>query len=82
MTILTTPSGKPESLIISASNNAVKGVVSAGLRTTVFPAAKAGAIFHAAINNGKFHGVICPTTPMGSTFLFGNAYSNLSAQPA
>ena len=31
-------------------------VVSAGLRTTVFPHASAGASFHAAISNGKFHG--------------------------
>ena len=25
-----------------------------------------GAIFHAAISSGKFHGTIAPTTPMGS----------------
>ena len=34
------------------------GVCSAGLRTEQFPAAKAGASFHVAINNGKFHGTI------------------------
>ena len=28
--------------------------------------APAGASFHVAINNGKFHGMICPTTPNGS----------------
>jgi hypothetical protein len=33
-------------------------VVSAGFSTTVFPAASAGAIFHAAISSGKFHGMI------------------------
>jgi hypothetical protein len=43
----------------------VSGVVSAGLRTTVFPVASAGASFHAAISIGKFHGMICPTTPIG-----------------
>ena len=34
--------------------------------TTQSPAASAGANFQAAIKNGKFHGTICPTTPMGS----------------
>ena len=29
----------------------------------VFPVAKAGAIFQASISSGKFHGMICPTTP-------------------
>lgn len=32
--------------------------LSAGLRTTVTPAASAGASFHAAISNGKFHRII------------------------
>ena len=42
------------------------GVCSAGFITTVQPAARAGANFHAAINKGKFQGIICPTTPIGS----------------
>ena len=33
---------------------------------TALPAASAGAIFQLAIVNGKFHGVITPTTPIGS----------------
>ena len=33
-------------------------VVSAGLSTTVLPAASAGAIFQASISSGKFHGMI------------------------
>jgi hypothetical protein len=37
----------------------------AGLSTTAFPAASAGATFHASISSGKFHGMICPTTPSG-----------------
>jgi hypothetical protein len=37
----------------------------AGLSTTVFPAASAGATFHASMSSGKFHGMICPTTPSG-----------------
>jgi hypothetical protein len=36
------------------------------LRITELPAAMAGAIFHAAIWSGKFHGVIAAQTPIGS----------------
>ena len=43
----------------------LSGVVEAGLRTTVLPAARAGAIFHASISSGKFHGMICAATPSG-----------------
>lgn len=42
------------------------GVCSAGFSTTQLPAASAGASFHTAISSGKFHGMICPTTPSGS----------------
>ena len=51
----------------------MSGVVSAGLSTTVFPVASAGAIFHAAISSGKFHGMIWPATPIGLGARFGNA---------
>ena len=64
-TTLTTPAGKPASMISSPSRSAVSGVCSAGLNTTVFPAARAGPSFQAAISSGKFHGTICPTTPDG-----------------
>ena len=37
----------------------------AGLKTTVFPATSAGAIFQDGIAIGKFHGVITPMTPIG-----------------
>ena len=50
---------------ICAKQSAVSGVNSAGLSTMVFPAARAGATFHATISSGKFHGMICPTTPTG-----------------
>ena len=80
--IFTTPGGRSASRIISASFNAVSGVVSAGFKTTVFPAAKAGAIFHAAISKGKFHGIICPATPNGLAEAPGTAYFTLSAHPA
>jgi hypothetical protein len=64
--MLTTPGGNPASTISSARRSAVIGVCSAALSTTVQPAASAGAIFHAAISSGKFHGMIWPTTPTGS----------------
>ena len=62
----TTPSGSPASRAISAKRSAVNGVSSAGLSTTVLPAASAGPSFQAAIVSGKFHGVMRPTTPTGS----------------
>ena len=71
VTKFNTPSGRiPESWIISINLKADNGVCSAGLRTIVHPAAKAGAIFHAAINSGKFHGIIWPTTPTGSLTVY------------
>ena len=65
-TTLTTPSGIPAPVAISANRSAVSGVSSAGFSTTVLPAANAGASFHEAITSGKFHGTINPTTPSGS----------------
>jgi hypothetical protein len=82
VTMFTTPGGSSASRITSARSSAVSGVVSAGFSTVVFPAASAGASFHAAIRRGKFHGMICPATPIGFGRRFGNAYSSLSAQPA
>ena len=46
--------------------NATSGVCSAGFITTQLPAPSAGASFQHAIRIGKFHGMICPTTPSGS----------------
>ena len=51
--------------MISASSVAVSGLHSAGLCTTVQPAASAGAIFHVDSMNGVFHGVMMPTGPIG-----------------
>ncbi len=50
---------------MSAKNNADRGVVSAGFRTTVLPVARAGAIFHASMSSGKFQGMTWPATPSG-----------------
>ena len=51
VTTLKTPSGK-NSDMTSAINKVEAGVVSLGFRTTVFPAAIAGAHFHVAIIMG------------------------------
>jgi hypothetical protein len=45
VTTLSTPAGTPTSSKISASTNALSGVTSLGLSTTVQPAAIAGATF-------------------------------------
>ena len=65
LTTLSTPAGS-KSPITSISTKIEAGVCSAGFSITQLPAAKAGASFHAAISIGKFHGIICPTTPNGS----------------
>ena len=57
-TMFTTPGGRSACWTTSANRSALSGVVEAGLRTTVFPAASAGAIFQASISSGKFHGMI------------------------
>ena len=82
VTMLTTPGGSSAWRQMSAKIIAVSGVVSAGLSTTVFPHASAGAIFHESMSRGKFQGMICAATPSGRGVRFGNAYSSLSAQPA
>ena len=63
VTMLTTPGGSSACRQTSVKSSAVSGVVSAGLSTTVLPQARAGAIFHASMSSGKFHGMICPATP-------------------
>jgi hypothetical protein len=50
----------------SPSRIAVSGVSSAGLRTTVLPAARAGPKPQPAMGIGKFHGTMTETTPSGS----------------
>ena len=46
--------------------SALSGVISAGLSTTVLPAARAGAKPQPAMAMGKFQGTMTPTTPRGS----------------
>ena len=62
--------------------SAVSGAVSAGLSTTVLPAASAGAIFHASMSSGKFHGITWAATPSERGSRRGPAWSSLSAHPA
>ena len=58
---------------VGEQQRATAGVVDAGLRTTVLPAARAGAIFQASISSGKFHGMIWAATPSGRATRPGNA---------
>ena len=80
--MFTTPGGRSACWRISAKMSAVSGVVSAGFSTTVLPAASAGAIFHASMSSGKFHGITCAATPSERGFAPRPAWSSLSAHPA
>jgi hypothetical protein len=60
-----TPAGRRAACARRASASAVSGVCSAGLTTTVQPAASAGATLRVIIASGKFHGVIAAQTPTG-----------------
>ncbi len=62
-TTLSTPGGSPASSTRSASSEHESGDHSAGLSTTVQPAASAGAVFHVESMNGAFHGVITTAGP-------------------
>jgi len=62
---LSTPAGSPARCPSSAMASADSGVCSAGLSTTVQPAASAGAALRVIMAAGKFHGVMQPTTPIG-----------------
>src|SRR5207244_8390956 len=61
-----TPGSRPALSRTSARCQAVSGVSSAGLSTTVLPKARAGATFHVGMATGKFQGVIKATGPSGT----------------
>ena len=63
--ILKTPLGNPAFIASSPNFKAVSGVNSDGLRITEQPAAIAAETFLVTMANGKFHGVIATTTPIG-----------------
>jgi hypothetical protein len=62
---LTTPGGNPDSASSLVNSSVVSGVSSAGLSTTVQPAARAGATLRVAMASGKFQGVISRQGPTG-----------------
>ena len=61
----------------AASRSPISGVIGDGLNTTVFPAASAGPILRLARLSGKFHGVMTPTTPTGSSTEYTSGVSSL-----
>ena len=75
--MLITPGGTM-SWISSASLRIDHGVGLAGFSTVQFPAARAGAIFQAAIRSGKLNGMICPTTPSGSWKWYAIVFLSIS----
>ena len=64
-TMLKTPGGKPASATRSPSSEHASGDHSAGLSTTVQPAARPGAVFQVESMNGAFHGVMTAAGPDG-----------------
>src|SRR5437660_375131 len=70
---LSTPFGTPAFSASAASASALNGVSLAGLITTVQPAASAGDTLRVIIEDGKFHGVIAPQTPIGCLIASGRA---------
>jgi len=67
--MLTTPGGNPASLMKSQTLSADKGVSSEGFRTTTFPVARAGAIFHDNIPySKKINSRISATTRMSMSY--------------
>ncbi len=65
---------------------AVSGAFSDGLKTIVLPASRAGASLETICWSGKFHGVIAPTTPIGSRTISelptSSVQAKSSARPA
>src|SRR5216117_3927667 len=71
-----TPGGRPARSNISTSLAAVSGVVDDGLKMTVLPATRAGAIFQAGMQIGKFQGVIKETTPSGCRMVYAKFFGS------
>ena len=51
---------------MAASHSTPSGASSAAFSTSVLPAHSAGAILSAPSITGAFHGMMAPTTPIGS----------------
>src|SRR6185295_5975996 len=71
-----TPGGIPASANSSTIRTPVAGVSVAGLKTTVFPATSAGAIFQTGMATGKFQGVTQATTPKGCLIVYAKLRGN------
>ncbi len=59
------PSGNPARRMMSSIASAHRGTLEACLSRPTFPAIKAGAANRKTCQNGKFHGMIASTGPMG-----------------
>ena len=73
LTRLKTPAGAPAASTISAKIRPLIGAISLGFRTTVQPAASAGATLQTIWFSGQFHGVIRAATPTGSLTIMRRA---------
>ncbi len=65
LTTLSTPAGRPASIISSARRIGTPGSRSEGFRMKLLPQAMAGANFHIGIMAGKLNGVMPAVTPSG-----------------
>ena len=79
LTRLKTPAGTLAASTISAKIRALTGAVSLGFRTTVEPAAIAGATLQTIWFSGQFHGVIRAATPTGSRAIIVEPRKRLKA---
>ena len=59
------PSGRPASSSICTPYSGESAVLLSGLSTTPLPAISAGIASEMPVANGKFHGAMMPTTPLG-----------------
>ncbi len=66
--MLSTPGGSTWFITWQARSTA-SGASSADFTTTALPATMAGAILSAISSSGTFHGMIAPTTPIGSRWV-------------
>ena len=66
VTTLNMPGGKPACSTSFANSSVDADACSDGFTTTAFPAASAAARLNESSSSGEFHGMMMPTTPIGS----------------
>src|SRR4051794_38447178 len=81
-TTLTTPSGKPASVINCASSSDAEGSFSLGLSRNVLPQATAFASIQSGTMTGKLNGVMPATTPTGCNTVWTSTPLDTSALKA